>query len=72
MNDLTKWLEGLGLGEYANTFDENKIDYDVLTELTEEDLKDLGIPLGHRKKLMPSHWTSLPGLSPWCRSPGST
>lgn len=52
MRDLTRWLSTLGLGEYVALFDEHKIDLDVLPELTESDLKELEIPLGHRKKLL--------------------
>ncbi|NIR28793.1 MAG: AAA family ATPase [Gammaproteobacteria bacterium] len=51
-NGITKWLEGLGLGEYANLFAEQRIDQEVLRELTDADLKELGIPLGPRKKLL--------------------
>lgn len=52
MRDLSRWLSALGLGEYAALFDEHKIDRDVLPELSESDLKELDIPLGHRKKLL--------------------
>jgi len=50
--DVSKWLDQLGLAQYAALFAENEVDMDVLPELTEQDLKDLGIPLGHRKKLL--------------------
>lgn len=50
--DVTAWLEELDLNEYAALFAENKIDYEVLPELTEADFKELDVPLGHRKKLM--------------------
>ncbi|HUS54437.1 MAG TPA: adenylate/guanylate cyclase domain-containing protein [Thermohalobaculum sp.] len=52
MIDLDEWLNSLGLAEYIDLFAENKIDGDVLGALDEQDLKDLGIPLGHRKRLM--------------------
>ncbi|MFO1352049.1 MAG: AAA family ATPase [Gammaproteobacteria bacterium] len=51
MGDLRVWLEELGLGEYDALFAEQRIDFEILPELTEQDLKDIGIPLGHRKKL---------------------
>ncbi len=70
MSDLRNWLEGLGLEEYVETFDENKIDREVLTELTEDDLKDLGILLGHRKKLMQAIATLAPTASPASASAG--
>jgi class 3 adenylate cyclase/predicted ATPase len=50
--DLAEWLQTNGLGQYAQTFAENHIDYAVLPDLTENDLEKLGIPLGHRKKLL--------------------
>ncbi len=51
MNDLTHWLERLGLGQYARLFAESDIDFEVLPRLTENDLKELGLTLGHRVKL---------------------
>ncbi len=51
MRDVAKWLDQLGLGTYAAVFTENDIDAEVLPELTDQDLKELGISLGHRKKL---------------------
>src|SRR5712671_4475845 len=50
--DVGTWLGGLGLGQYEAVFRENEIDADVLTELTDQHLKDLGIALGHRLKLL--------------------
>jgi predicted ATPase/class 3 adenylate cyclase len=50
--DVGGWLRNLGLGQYESAFIENAIDTDVLPELTEGDLEKLGIPLGHRKRLI--------------------
>ena len=51
--DVGVWLEGLGLGQYAEAFAENDIDAETLRELTGDDLKELGVAsLGHRKKLV--------------------
>ncbi len=51
--DLAEWLGRHGLGQYAQTFAENNIEYSVLPDLTENDLKSLGVSsLGHRKKLL--------------------
>ena len=53
MTDLTAWLSHLGLGQYAEIFRDNDIDQEILAELDENDLKELGISsLGHRKKLL--------------------
>ena len=50
--DIGGWLRGLGLGQYDATFRESEIDAEVLLELTESDLSQLGVPLGHRKRLL--------------------
>ena len=52
IGDVGSWLRDLGLGRYEPAFIENAIDGDVLPELTEGDLKKLGIPLGDRKRLI--------------------
>jgi class 3 adenylate cyclase/predicted ATPase len=50
--DVDAWLEGLGFGQYRALFSEQAIDRDVLPDLTDDDLARLGVPLGHRKKLL--------------------
>ncbi|HEX9292739.1 MAG TPA: adenylate/guanylate cyclase domain-containing protein, partial [Gemmatimonadales bacterium] len=52
MRTIAEWLASLGLSEYAERFAENGIDLSVLRDLTEQDLKDLGILLGHRRKML--------------------
>ena len=52
MQQIADWLEKLGLGQYAQRFAENEIDVSVLRHLTDQDLKDIGIPLGHRRKML--------------------
>jgi class 3 adenylate cyclase/predicted ATPase len=50
---IEEWLGDLGLGEYAAGFAENKIDFSILPDLTDQDLKELGITaLGDRRKLL--------------------
>ena len=51
MSDIAKWLEENGLGEHAGLFTENDIDTDLLADLTDDDLKELGLSLGHLKRL---------------------
>src|ERR1700739_782398 len=46
------WLHGIGLEQYAQTFRDNAIDADVLRDLTDEHLRELGLPLGARLKLL--------------------
>jgi class 3 adenylate cyclase/predicted ATPase len=51
--ELSNWLDGLGLGQHAEAFARNGVDFDLLPELTNEDLKDLGIArLADRKRLL--------------------
>ena len=50
--DVGDWLRSLGLGQYEALFRENEIDAEVLPELTEADLEKIGVPLGHRKRLL--------------------
>jgi class 3 adenylate cyclase len=52
MQQIADWLEKLGLAEYVERFADNKIDVSVLRHLTDQDLKDIGIPLGHRRKML--------------------
>ncbi|HEY1930606.1 MAG TPA: adenylate/guanylate cyclase domain-containing protein [Acetobacteraceae bacterium] len=50
--DVGAWLEGLGLGQYRDLFARQQIDSEVLQDLTDADLLQLEIPLGHRKRLL--------------------
>ncbi|MBV9522639.1 MAG: AAA family ATPase, partial [Alphaproteobacteria bacterium] len=51
--DVAEWLAELGLGQYASAFAENHIDFTLLGQLTDADLRELGIgSLGHRKRLL--------------------
>jgi class 3 adenylate cyclase len=50
--DLTVWLRDLGLQQYAQTFLDHAIDVEILPELTDADLRALGVTLGHRRKLL--------------------
>src|SRR6266404_3657860 len=52
-SEITNWLRGLGLEQYAPAFHDNAIDVEILRELTADDLRDLGVTLvGHRRKLL--------------------
>ena len=52
MDDVAKWLAALGLSKYAEEFAKNDVGSDVLPQLTEEHLKDLGVSLGDRLRLL--------------------
>ena len=50
--DVRGWLRSVGLGQYEEKFRENKIDLDVLADLTDGDLQELGVPLGDRRRIL--------------------
>jgi class 3 adenylate cyclase len=52
MQQISDWLEKLGMSEYAQRFAENRIDLSILPDLTDQHLKDLGIALGDRLKML--------------------
>jgi class 3 adenylate cyclase len=52
MTSITEWLKSIGLSEYAQSFAENGVDLSVVRDLTDQDLKDLGVLLGHRRKML--------------------
>ena len=53
MQQIADWLEKLGMSEYAQLFADNSIDdVSILRDLTDQDLKDVGVPLGHRRKML--------------------
>src|SRR5450755_130283 len=53
MPQIAGWLEKLGLGQYASRFAENDITFAILSDLTDQDLKELGVSsLGHRRQLL--------------------
>lgn len=52
MTSIADWLASLGLSEYTDRFVANAIDASILGEITEQDLKELEIPIGHRRKIL--------------------
>ena len=52
MKSIAHWLTEIGLERYAAVFSENKVDFDVLRSLNESDLRELGIALGDRKRIL--------------------
>ena len=53
MSDLRQWLDALDLGQYAEAFEENAIDADVVGELDHDVLKEIGVAAaGHRLRIL--------------------
>src|SRR5215831_10848971 len=52
MQQIADWLEKLGMSEYAERFAENGIEVEALPHLTDQDLKDIGVLLGHRRIML--------------------
>ncbi|NOD62058.1 adenylate/guanylate cyclase domain-containing protein [Ruegeria sp. HKCCD6109] len=50
--EIDQWLQDLELSQYADAFAENDIDARVLPLLSGDDLKELGVSLGHRKIML--------------------
>jgi hypothetical protein len=52
MSAVRNWLEAIGLAQYADAFEANDIDADLLTEIDDQLLKDIGVSsAGHRLRL---------------------
>ena len=52
MHQIAEWLEKLGMSEYAQCFAANGINVAALPHLTDQDLKDIGVLLGHRRIML--------------------
>ena len=53
MQQIADWLEQLGMQEHIQRFADNDIDFAILGDLTDQDLKEIGVAsLGHRRKLL--------------------
>lgn len=52
MDKLHSWLQEQGLEHYSDSFQANDITYDLLDELNQDDLRALGLSLGHQKRFL--------------------
>jgi class 3 adenylate cyclase/predicted ATPase len=53
MSAVRSWLEGVGLSQYAEVFEANDIDMDLLKQVGDQTLKDMGVSsAGHRLRLL--------------------
>ena len=50
MSELNQWLSGLGLENFTAAFHDAQIQFSDLPDLTEEDLKEIGLPVGPRRR----------------------
>ena len=70
--DVGGWLRSLGLDQYEANFRDNKIDADVLPQLTADDLKDIGVSaVGDRRRLLAAI-AALSGPTPSANAPASS
>jgi class 3 adenylate cyclase len=61
MSEIRKWLEAIGLGQYADAFESNDIDMDLLRRIDDQALRDLGMTsAGHRLRIR----NAITGLAP--------
>src|SRR6516165_2324504 len=51
-SSLTEWLKSQGLERYSELFERNEVDLPTLRLLTDEDLEELGLPFGPRKRIL--------------------
>jgi class 3 adenylate cyclase len=52
MSEIRKWLESISLGQYADAFDANEIGMDLLQQVDDQMLKDIGVAIGgHRLRI---------------------
>jgi len=70
MQEIADWLEKLGMAQYAQRFAENDIDVRALRYLTDQDLKDIGVSLGHRRRMLAAI-AELSGAAPVMPQPAS-
>jgi hypothetical protein len=68
MQQIGDWLEKLGMSEYSERFAENRIDFSVLPDLTDQDLEKLGVILGDRRKML----RAIANFEAWRSAPAST
>lgn len=52
VRSLADWLESEGFGVYQSVFSKHEIDFDILSDLTESDLAEMGMPIGARKRMI--------------------
>jgi len=70
MSEIRRWLERLGLGQYADAFVDGAIGIELLPELDHDVLKDLGVSVpGHRLSILKAARGGSPGMLPTAADP---
>lgn len=64
MDEVTRWLEGHGLGSLAGALAENDVGLDVLPRLTEADLREMGFSIGQRRRFLAALEAGVPVPAP--------
>ena len=49
---IRAWLDAHGLSQHTQAFEAQEIDLEALPELTDDDLKEMGLAIGPRRKLL--------------------
>jgi class 3 adenylate cyclase len=70
VQQIAAWLGKLGLEQYAKLFSDNDIDVAVLPHLSDQDLKDLGVSLGHRRKIFAAINKGIAAVQPLAEAEG--
>ena len=70
VQEIAEWLAKLGMSEYAERFAEHRIDLTILCDLSDQDLKELGVVLGDRRKILRAI-EKLDGSSPAATAEGA-
>jgi hypothetical protein len=70
MQQIADWLNTLGMSAYAERFAANDIDTSVLRHLTDQDVRELGVSLRHRRKMLAAIG-ELAGAAPTSPQPAS-
>jgi class 3 adenylate cyclase/tetratricopeptide (TPR) repeat protein len=64
MSEIREWLAAHGFERFSSVFEENEVDLEALRELTDDDLKEMGLPLGPRVKLRKAISALAEGVEP--------
>lgn len=51
LQDIQSWLSDLGLGKFASAFADAEVEFSDLVKLTDDDLKEIGLPVGPRRRV---------------------